>query len=357
MLRALEDTCQLQRNGQGILCHLHISNVGIAHQSRHVGHTTATAIVLSHLSQLGVAHKVVKHIRVAHQVLGHAGEHRVAHYRTEVGHTAAATTATTQHASEGRQIRHTAATTGSTGSIINSISRRLGATLGLLDLALGSLQTSLHGLAATVALGLDTLLVGLLGTVVISQIETCQSQTAPSLGVLGVNSRGELRILGRLLVLSGRGIGSSPVGEVDGVRGSNSQSLGVEIDSGLVVLAGHGTVTLGLQLIGLGSGSASRRLLAFTSLGRVAGGLVAELLVDTVDAGQGLSTHGILHSSLVGGINLEGIGDARLGDLDGFGVVGGKGAILQAGTEEVNDGEREALLGLCRSLDKGKVSF
>ncbi|RDK48208.1 hypothetical protein M752DRAFT_12296 [Aspergillus phoenicis ATCC 13157] len=356
MLRALENTCQLQRNGPGMSYYLHIGNVGIAHQRGHVGHTTATAIVFSHLSQLGVAHEVVEHIGVAHQVLGHAGEHGVAHDRAEVGHTAAATS-TSQHASKGRQIRHTATTTGSTSSIVNSISGRLGATLGLLDLALSSLQTPLHGLAAAVALSLDTLLIGLLGTVVISQVETSQSQTAPGLGVLGVNSSGELGILGRLLVLSGRGIGSSPVGEVDGVRGSNSQGLGVEVNSGAVVLAGHGTVTLGLQLIGLGGGSASRRLLAFASLGRVAGGLVAKLLVDTVDAGQRLSTHGILHSSLVGGVNLEGVGDTGLGDLDGFGIVGGKGAILQAGTEEVNDGEREALLGLCGSLKRGKFRF
>ncbi|OJI90674.1 hypothetical protein ASPTUDRAFT_260198 [Aspergillus tubingensis CBS 134.48] len=336
-------------------CHLHIGNVGVTHQRGHVGHTTATAVVLSHLSQLGVAHEVVEHVRVAHQVLGHAGEHRVAHDGAEVGHTAAAATSTSEHASKGREIGHTATTTGSTSSIINSISGRLSATLGLLDLALSSLQTPLHGLTTTVALGLDTLLVGLLGTVVISQVETSQSQTAPGLGVLGVNSSGELGILGRLLVLSSRGIGSSPVGEVDGVRGSDSQSLGVEIDSGGVVLAGHGTVTLGLQLVGLGGGSASRGLLAFGRLGRVAGGLVAKLLVDTVDAGQRLATHGILHSSLVGGINLEGIGDTGLGDLDGFGIVGGQGAILQAGTEEVNDGKREALLGLCGSLERGKL--
>jgi hypothetical protein len=58
-----------------------------------------------------------------------------------------------------------------------------------------------------------------------------------------------------------------------------------------------------------------------------------------------LATDGLLYGGLVGRIHLEGIGDARLGDLNRFGVVGGEGAILQAGAEEVDDSQRKALVG------------
>ncbi|PWY83218.1 hypothetical protein BO94DRAFT_121694 [Aspergillus sclerotioniger CBS 115572] len=352
MLRALK-TRLVCKQWTARFCHLHIGNVGVAHQRRHVRHTTAAAKVLGHLSQLGVAHEVAEHVGVAHQVLSHAREHGVAHDGSEIGHTTAATATTTaQHASKGRQIGHAASTTGCSSGIIDLIGRRLGATLGLLDLLLGGLKTPLHSVTTTVALGLDTLLVRLLGTVVIGQVETSQSQTAPGLGVLGVHGGGKLGILRRLLVLSGCGIGSSPVGEVDRVGGSNGQGLGVQIDGSGIVLASHGTVALRLQLIRLGR-RGTRLGLLFTGLGRVARGLVPQLLVDTVDAGQRLSTQSILHSSLVRRVDLEGIGNAGLGDLDGFGVIGGQGAILQAGTEEVDDGERQALLGLCGGLESG----
>lgn len=43
---------------------------------------------------------------------------------------------------------------------------------------------------------------------------------------------------------------------------------------------------------------------------------------------------------------MEGVGDAGGGDLDGLGVFLLEGAIFEGGVQEVDDGEREALLAV-----------
>lgn len=340
----------------------HVSKVRVVHQLRHVRHAAATAEVVGHLSQLGVVHEVAQHVRVAHEVLGHAGKHGVAHDRAQIRHTAAAAaTAASKHAGQRRQVGHPTATAAARGtrSLVNSVSRRLRATADLRNLSLGSLKAPLHGITATVALGFDTLLVGLLGTVEIGNIKPGESQPAPRLGVLGVDRNGEFGIVNRLLVFPGRGVGSSAVGEIDGVGGGGLQRLGVPLNSGGVVLASHRAVSLGLQLIGFGCRGASLRLGAplgraglglSTAGGCLAGGLPPELLVNTVDARQRLATHGILDRGLIGRVDLEGIGDARLGDLDRLRIVSSQGAVFQAGAQKVDDRKRQALIGFCRSL-------
>ncbi|PKY07492.1 hypothetical protein P168DRAFT_97197 [Aspergillus campestris IBT 28561] len=345
----------------------HISKAGVVHQLRHVRHAAATAEVVGHLSQLRVVHEVAQHVGVAHEVLGHAREHGVAHDRAQIGHTAAtaaAAAAASKHAGQRRQVGHTAAAAAAaargTRSLVDSISRRLAATADLCDLSLRSLKAPLHGITATVTLGFDTLLVGLLGAVEIGNIKPGESQPAPRLGVLGIDRNGELGIVNSLLVLSGRGVGSSAVGEINRVGGGGLQRLGVALDSGGVVLAGHRAVSLGLQLIGFGRRGASLGLgallgraglrLSTTAGGCLAGGLSPELLINTVDARQRLATHGILDRGLVGRVDLEGIGDARLGDLDRLRIVSSQGAVFQAGAQKVDDRKRQALVGFCRGL-------
>jgi len=44
---------------------------------------------------------------------------------------------------------------------------------------------------------------------------------------------------------------------------------------------------------------------------------------------------------------VEAFGDAVLGDLDAVRVFGLQGAVFEGGGEEVDDGEREALAGVC----------
>ena len=54
---------------------------------------------------------------------------------------------------------------------------------------------------------------------------------------------------------------------------------------------------------------------------------------------------GFLHGGFVARVHVEGVGDAGLRDFDAVGVVGGEGAILKRGGEEVDYGEGEALFG------------
>ena len=150
---------------------------------------------------------------------------------------------------------------------------------------------------------------------------------------------------------------------VDWVRGGNLQGLGVRVDGSVVVLARHCGITLRLQLIRLRSGSTglgSGRL-AFLGWRRAAGRgiggrFIPELLVHAVDGRQRLPTHGILNGGLVGWVYLEGIRDAGLGDFDRFRVICSKGAVFHAGTQEIDDGEREALLRFGWGLRRKKVS-
>ena len=52
------------------------------------------------------------------------------------------------------------------------------------------------------------------------------------------------------------------------------------------------------------------------------------------------------HVGFGGGVDVEGVGDAGGGDLDGFGVFRGEGAVFEGGLEEVDYGEGELLLGV-----------
>lgn len=332
---------------------LHLGNARIAHQAGHIRHATTLAKALGHLAHARVAHDVVQHIGVAHEVLSHASEHRVVHHRTQVGHATATTTHTTHQTGQRRQIRHTAGATGCAGSIVQFLGGRLGIAAGLLDLPCRGLKAATHGIAAAVTLGLNALLVSFLGSVVVTKLEPGEAQTAPGLGVLRIRRDGKLGVLGGLVSLSGGGISGSTVGEVDRVGGGDLQSLGVLLNGGGVILLGHESIALGLQLIGLGGRRARLGLLGLRLLGASIGlgrRLVAQLLVDAVDVGQRLPTNSFLHGSLVSRINLEGIGDTRLGDLDRFGIVGGEGAVLQAAAEEVDDGQSQTLVAFVRGL-------
>lgn len=110
------------------------------------------------------------------------------------------------------------------------------------------------------------------------------------------------------MVLCG-GVSGGAVGEEDGVGGVDGESLGVEVDGGLVVLLCHGGIALALESLGLlllGVGGS-------TACGSTAGGgggargarAGPELLVDGVDLEQVLGAGGGLDGGGVGGVNLE----------------------------------------------------
>ena len=155
------------------------------------------------------------------------------------------------------------------------------------------------------------------------------------------------------MVLGGRVRGRA-VGKVDGVLGVDGQSRGVVVDGSGVVLLRHGGVSFGLEgfgflllllgRLGAGRGSASSG---------IARG-VLELLVEGIDLVEGLAVGG-----RGGRVNLEGLGYAVHGNVDGLGVLGCEGSIAGRRCEEVADGERETLLGCERRLisKKANVSF
>lgn len=153
------------------------------------------------------------------------------------------------------------------------------------------------------------------------------------------------------MVLVG-GVGGGAVGEEDGVEGVDGEGLGVEVDGGAVVLLCHGGISFTLESVGL-------LLLLFTEgFRRRRGGATCcalcgsglELLVDGVDLQQVLGAEGGLDGGGVCRVDLEGLGDAVDGDVDGVLVLGGEGAVGGGGCEEVADGEGEALLGGLGSL-------
>lgn len=147
-------------------------------------------------------------------------------------------------------------------------------------------------------------------------------------------------------------MGGGAVGEVDGVGGGDGDGAGVEGDGGRVVFACHGGVALGFEGLGFrrrgghggGFGCAS-------TAGRIGGwgcgGVFAlEFLVNAVDAQEGLRADGVGHVGFVGRVDVEGVGDARSGYFDAFGVFRCQGAIFEGGGEEVNYGEGETFLGV-----------
>ena len=52
------------------------------------------------------------------------------------------------------------------------------------------------------------------------------------------------------------------------------------------------------------------------------------------------------HVGFIGGVDVEGVGDAGGGYFDGFGVFGCKGAIFEGGIVKVDYCEGEALFGV-----------
>lgn len=84
----------------------HFGDVRVIHQTRKIraaslirtagaaAATTAAAKALGHLPKARVIHNIVHHIRIAHHVLRHVGEHGVVHHRRQVWH-ATSTASTT----------------------------------------------------------------------------------------------------------------------------------------------------------------------------------------------------------------------------------------------------------------------
>lgn len=66
--------------------------------------------------------------------------------------------------------------------------------------------------------------------------------------------------------------------------------------------------------------------------------------MDGEDLQQALGADGGGHGRGIGGVDLEGLGNAVDSDVDGVFVLGGEGAVAGRGVEKVADGEREALL-------------
>jgi len=69
-----------------------------------------------------------------------------------------------------------------------------------------------------------------------------------------------------------------------------------------------------------------------------------------------LAAKGVLHGSLVIGVNLEGVRDTGLRNFNRLSVISGQSAIFQTRAEEVDNGKRQALLGFCRGLNKETLS-
>lgn len=155
-------------------------------------------------------------------------------------------------------------------------------------------------------------------------------------------------------------VGGRAVGEVDGVGGRDGDRFGVEVDGRLVVFARHGGVALAFEELafrGCDAGSSSAGVFgggwgcgaAFCRAARAGcagGGFAFEFLVDAVNREKGLGADGVVHVGFVGGVDVEGVGDAGGGYFDGLGVFGGEGAIFERGGEEVDYGEGETLFGV-----------
>lgn len=148
----------------------------------------------------------------------------------------------------------------------------------------------------------------------------------------------------------GRGVRRRTVRQEHGIRRVQAQGLRVQLDGLAVVLLRHGGVALALEGLGLlllllrrGGSTGSAGTAGGRGLRRL------ELLVDGVDLEEVLGADGGGDGGRVGGVDLEGLGDAVDGHVDGVAVVGGQGAVGARRGQKVTDGEREALLGvLCR---------
>ena len=152
-------------------------------------------------------------------------------------------------------------------------------------------------------------------------------------------------------------VGGGAVGEVDGVGGGEGDGLAVEGDGGRVVFARHGGVALGFEGFGFrrrgghgwlfGRGGAAAAAAGTTAIAGAGGGVFAfEFFVDAVDAQEGLGADGVGRVRFVGGVDVEGVGDARGGNFDTLGVLGGQGAVFERGGEEVDYSEGQTLFGV-----------
>ena len=161
-------------------------------------------------------------------------------------------------------------------------------------------------------------------------------------------------------------ISGGAIGEVDWVCGGYGDGFGVEVDGGGVVLARHGGVALGFEELGFrrgggyglrfgcaGAGCAAARSRCGASGSRI---FAFEFLVDAVDAQKRLRADGVGHVGFVGGVDVEGVGDAGGGDFYALGVFGGEGAVFEGGGEEVDHGEGETLFGVEGGRLDGRVS-
>ena len=121
----------------------------------------------------------------------------------------------------------------------------------------------------------------------------------------------------------GGAVGGGAVGEVDGVCGGEGDGLGVEVDGGGVVFARHGGVAFGFEEFGFrgrgggagGGGGFWFRCRAAGAAGACAGVFAFEFFVDAVDAEEGLRADCVGHVGFVGGVDVEGVGDAGGGDF------------------------------------------
>ena len=154
-------------------------------------------------------------------------------------------------------------------------------------------------------------------------------------------------------MLVGGAVGGGAVGEVDGVGGGDGDGFGVEIDGGRVVFARHGGVALGFEEFGFWGGGGHRWLFgrsgaAAARAGGGRGGVVFafEFFIDAVDAQEGLRADGVGRVGFVGGVDVEGVGDAGGGDFDALRVFRGQGAVFEGGGEEIDYGEGETLFGV-----------
>lgn len=128
-----------------------------------------------------------------------------------------------------------------------------------------------------------------------------------------------------------------------------AERLRVEGDGLGVVLLGHGGVALGFQGLGLLLLVLGRLLLLVPGVlaaggPRGGGRRGAEGLVGGVDLEEGLGPEDG-GGGLRGRVDLEGLGDAVEGDVDGVLVLAGEGAVCGGVGEEVADGEGETLFG------------
>ena len=117
----------------------------------------------------------------------------------------------------------------------------------------------------------------------------------------------------------GGAVGGGAVGEVDGVRGGKGDGLSVEVDGGGVVFARHGGVAFGFEEFGFrgrGGGAGGSCGCWFRCRAACAGVFAFEFFVDAVDAEEGLRADCVGHVGFVGGVDVEGVGDAGGGDFN-----------------------------------------